>query len=188
MILRVINAYPEDEHLNVARIDNYIMEILGLSEGDTIEIIGNCKTVAKCMPLYKSENGKGIIRLNQLCKINTGVDQDEFVIIKKNNAISANSVTIIPIENIPDIEYPFVSTNLMGLAVVKGELMLIPFDVRKAIFQIVDVEYDYLNFESAFITQNTSIYFLNAKTIENKEKYYSVNIKDPKANEVILTQ
>ena len=37
---------------------------LNASTGDVIEIKGKRRTVAKCLPLYPSDEGKGIIRID----------------------------------------------------------------------------------------------------------------------------
>ena len=42
------------------------MDALSASTGDVVEIKGKRKTVAKCLPLYPSDEGKGIIRVDGL--------------------------------------------------------------------------------------------------------------------------
>ena len=66
--LKVLEAYTRDVGRGVARIDYDSMDSLGASTGDVIEIRGKRRTVAKCLPLYPSDEGKGIIRVDGLTK------------------------------------------------------------------------------------------------------------------------
>lgn len=62
--LKVLEAYTRDVGRGVARIDYDSMDTLNASTGDVIEIKGKRRTVAKCLPLYPSDEGKGIIRID----------------------------------------------------------------------------------------------------------------------------
>ena len=68
--LKVLEAYTRDVGRGVARIDYDSMDNLGASTGDVIEIKGKRRTVAKCLPLYPSDEGKGIIRIDGLGRNN----------------------------------------------------------------------------------------------------------------------
>jgi len=64
--LKVLEAYTRDVGRGVARIDYDSMDTLNASTGDVIEIKGKRRTVAKCLPLYPSDEGKGIIRIDNV--------------------------------------------------------------------------------------------------------------------------
>ena len=53
--LKVLEAYTRDVGRGVARIDYDSMDSLSASTGDVVEIKGKRKTVAKCLPLYPSD-------------------------------------------------------------------------------------------------------------------------------------
>mgnify|MGYP003684696459 CR=1 FL=1 len=53
--LKVLEGYTRDVGRGVARIDYDSMDTLNASTGDTIEIKGKRRTVAKCLPLYPSD-------------------------------------------------------------------------------------------------------------------------------------
>src|ERR671910_553292 len=53
--LKVLEAYTRDVGRGVARIDYDSMDSLTASTGDVIEIRGKRRTVAKCLPLYPSD-------------------------------------------------------------------------------------------------------------------------------------
>ena len=71
--LKVLEAYTRDVGRAVARIDYDTMDSLNASTGDIIEIQGKRRTVAKCLPLYPSDEGKGIVRVDGLVRNNAGL-------------------------------------------------------------------------------------------------------------------
>ncbi len=56
--LIVLEAYSNDIGRGIARIGLKLMNTLGLSQGDTIEIKGKRRTFAKCLPLYPPDEEK----------------------------------------------------------------------------------------------------------------------------------
>ena len=79
--LKVLEAYTRDVGRGTARIDYDTMGSLGVSTGDIIEIKGKRRTVVKCLPLYPSDEGKGIVMLDGLvsnkCKEDQGCSGGE---------------------------------------------------------------------------------------------------------------
>ncbi|MDC8452603.1 MAG: AAA family ATPase, partial [Candidatus Nitrosotalea sp.] len=71
--LKILEAYTRDVGRGVTRIDYESMDALGASTGDILEITGKRRSVARCLPLYPSDEGKGIIRVDGLGRNNTGV-------------------------------------------------------------------------------------------------------------------
>lgn len=64
--LKVLEAYTHDVGKGVARMDYDAMGALGATTGDIIEIKCKRRTVAKCLPLYPSDEGKSTIRIDGL--------------------------------------------------------------------------------------------------------------------------
>ena len=99
--LKVLEAYTRDVGHGVSRIDYESMASLSASTGDIIEIKGGKRrTVAKCLPLYPSDEGKGIVRVDGLIRNNAGVAIGDTVIVRKikaapqrNNSCSIGSNT-----------------------------------------------------------------------------------------------
>src|SRR5437867_6934831 len=77
------------------------MDSLSASTGDVIEIRGKRRTVAKCLPLYPSDEGKGIIRVDGLVRNNAGVAIGDTVVVRKIKAVPAEKVIVAPLESIP---------------------------------------------------------------------------------------
>src|SRR5574337_2089658 len=67
--LTVLEAYTRDVGRGIARIDNEMMEKLGLSKNDIMEIKGKRRTVARCMfPLTGSQLAVERMHLEQARK------------------------------------------------------------------------------------------------------------------------
>ena len=92
--LKVLEAYTRDVGRGVARIDYDSMDSLSASTGDVIEIRGKRRTVAKCLPLYPSDGGKGINRVDGLVRNNSGVGVaiGDTMLVRKIEAVPAEKV------------------------------------------------------------------------------------------------
>ena len=72
--LKVVEAREQrDVGRNIARIDNKTTNILGVTVGDVVEIIGKRNTAAKVWPAYPEDQGRGIIRIDGYIRNNSGV-------------------------------------------------------------------------------------------------------------------
>ena len=81
--LKVLEAYSTDVGRGVVRIDQNSLNLLSLSEGDSVEIIGKDKTVeAKCLALLPYDEGGGIIRVDPHISKSIGVSIGETVNIR----------------------------------------------------------------------------------------------------------
>ena len=64
------------------------MDSVSVSTGDIVNIGGGKRrTVAKCLPLYPSDEGKGIIRVDGLVRNNAGVAIGDTVVVRKIKAV-----------------------------------------------------------------------------------------------------
>ena len=87
--LKILEAYTRDVGRGVARLDYDSMDSLSASTGDVIEIRGKRRTVAKCLPLYPSDEGKGIVRVDGLVRNNSGVHYRRYCSSKENQGSSS---------------------------------------------------------------------------------------------------
>src|ERR687884_2022809 len=119
--LKVLEAYTRDVGRGVARIDYDSMDSLNASTGDVIEIKGkDRRTVAKCLPLYPSDEGKGIIKGDGLVRNNAGVAIGDTVVIRKIKAVPAEKVIVAPLEAIPPIDERYLADALESVPLIKG--------------------------------------------------------------------
>lgn len=64
IIIQVAQAYPRDTGRGIARLEKDLMQRLGATSGDIIEIRGKDKCYAIVWPGYADDTGKGIIRID----------------------------------------------------------------------------------------------------------------------------
>jgi Cell division protein 48 (CDC48), N-terminal domain len=90
--LRVLAAYARDIGRGVARIDGRSMNVLGLSDGDIVEIIGKKDgTDARCYQLLPSDEDQSITRIDPALRKIIGVTIDDTVTLRK---IAGSAVSV----------------------------------------------------------------------------------------------
>ena len=63
----------------------------------------------KCLPLYPSDQGKGIVRVDGLVRNNAGVAIGDTVIVRKIKGVPAEKVIVAPLEAIPPVDERYLS-------------------------------------------------------------------------------
>jgi len=96
--LRVADALQRDVGRGIARIDPKVVQELGLTSGDVVQIIGKRKTNALCWPAHEQDYGKGIVRIDGYLRNNAGVSIDDKVTIRKIDAKIAERLALAPTE------------------------------------------------------------------------------------------
>lgn len=125
LTLRVSEALSKDVGRGIARIDPGDMEKINAQVGDTIEIEGKKKTVAKIMPTYVENRGKGVIQMDGLIRENAQIGLDEKVLIQKTFHKPAEKVVLSPttlmrtMSGSRDIRY--IGRLLEGLPLCEGD-------------------------------------------------------------------
>lgn len=94
--IQVANARPEDAGSGLARISAQVMAELGISEGDTIEIIGKRSTPSRAILSYREDEGLDVLRLDGLQRANAGVGSGDFVEIAKAESRPAQRIVLAP--------------------------------------------------------------------------------------------
>ena len=123
-----------------ARIDYESMDSLSASTGDIIEIKGGKRrTVAKCLPLYPSDEGKGIIRIDGLSRNNAGVAIGDTVEITKVKALPAEKIIVAPLEAIPPVDERYLADALESMPLIKGDNVMVPYFGGRLTFEVIDV-------------------------------------------------
>jgi len=153
--LRVLEAYTRDVGRGVARIDYSTMDILNASTGDVIEIKGKRRTVAKCLPLYPSDEGKHIIRIDGLGRTNSEIAIGDNVSIKKVNALAAQEVIISALESVPPIDERYLADALESVPLIKGSNVMVPYFGGRLTFQVIGIT---PAADAVVVTQKTSFH------------------------------
>ena len=94
--VQVASLPPADSGRGFARLPDKLMEELGLSEGDVIEIIGKRSTAARAIRPYGEDEGIDIIRLDGLQRANAGVGSGDYVEVRKGESKPATRVVFAP--------------------------------------------------------------------------------------------
>ena len=94
--LQVANARPDDSGRGLARVPRAMMNALGLTEGDVVEIIGKRATPARAVLPYPEDEGLDIMRLDGLQRANAGIGSGDFVEIRKAESKPAQRVVFAP--------------------------------------------------------------------------------------------
>ena len=94
--VQVASLPPADSGRGFARLSDGLMEELGLSEGDVIEIVGKRTTAARAIRPYGEDEGIDIIRLDGLQRANAGVGSADYVEVRKAESKEATKVVFAP--------------------------------------------------------------------------------------------
>jgi transitional endoplasmic reticulum ATPase len=113
------------------------MKLLGADAGDIVEIQGGKKSVAKCFPLYPSDEKKGIIRLDGLTRTNVGITIGDSIQVKKIKATSAEKIIISPLDSIPAIDAKYLSSALENIPLTKDDIIMVPYFGGKLTFKVL---------------------------------------------------
>ena len=122
--LKILEAYTRDVGRGVARLDYESMDSLSTSTCDVVEIGGKRRTITKCLPLYPSDEGKGIVRVDGLV---TGVAIGDTVVVRKIKAVPAEKVIVAPLEAIPPIDEHYLADALERVPLIKGDNVMVPY-------------------------------------------------------------
>ncbi len=91
------------------------------------------------MPLYPSDEGKGIIRVDGLVRNNLGVAVGDKVEVRKIKAVPAEKIIVAPLEAIPPIDERYLADSLENTPLIKGDNIMVPYFGGKLTFQVIGV-------------------------------------------------
>ncbi len=125
LVLRIIDARPEDIGRGIAKLAPEDLEALGLAIGDMVSLTGKRRTVAKAMRTYVKDSNKGFIALDQVLRTNAQTALAEQVTVQKIAVQTAQRVVLAPVAAVPakvtDEELKELLRLLEGLPVAVGD-------------------------------------------------------------------
>jgi transitional endoplasmic reticulum ATPase len=125
--LRVAEALQEDVGRGIARIDTSVMQLLGISQGDVVEIEGRKSTGAIAFEAYPQDVGLKIIRMDGLLRANAGANIGDFVKVKRISPPPAKRVVLAPAQ--PGVRITvrggMVVQHLLGRPVKRGDVIVL---------------------------------------------------------------
>ncbi|HZX20393.1 MAG TPA: AAA family ATPase, partial [archaeon] len=139
--LRVEEPDPSHVGRNIITLDRQTKDDLGVTSGDIIEITGAQKTAAVIWPARQEDEGRGIIRMDNLIRRNAGVGLGEKVILKKAEFAEAKRVVLAPTQEVRIIASGYdriLKKNFIGRPLHKGDRVLISVFGSGFIYQVID--------------------------------------------------
>ncbi len=159
LMVRVLEAEPQDVGKGIGRLDPEIMEKLGLENGDIIYVEGKRKTVVRVAQGRSHDRGLGIIRLDTITRKNIGIRIGDKVFIEKTTAKPAVSIKLAPSKYYAPIEADIVhriKTRLINRVVLEEDLVGVRFANQLIPFKVVHTRPR----GPVIITKNTNIVLL----------------------------
>lgn len=141
LTLRVAEGQSKDVGRGIARIDPQDFERIGAAIGDIVAISGKRTTVAKVMPAYHADRGKGIVQIDGIIRENAQASLDEKVRIHKVDHQIAKRITLAPLgsrQTLPrGSDSRYVARLLEGLVVTEGDRVRVNlFGTRSVDFSV----------------------------------------------------
>lgn len=125
MPLRVTEALGKDVGRGIARLDPKDLGRLGAEVGDILSIEGERTTVAKAMPAFSENRGKGILQIDGVTRGNAKVGLDQKVKVSKITGAPAARIVIRPVGELPALrkngDNRYVGRLLEGLPLLVGD-------------------------------------------------------------------
>ncbi len=144
LTLRVAEAQARDVGRAIARMDPRDLERMGAAIGDIVEIVGKERAVAKAMPAYVAERGKGLVQIDGILRENAQASLDEKVSVQVVEHQPARNIVLAPVEAVkawPGGRYTrYLAQKLEGLPVTAGDRLRVDlFGTRAQDFTVAEV-------------------------------------------------
>ena len=153
--LRVADALQRDVGRGIARIDPKVVQELGLTSGDVVQITGKRKTNALCWPAHEQDYGKGTVRIDGYLRNNAGVSIDDKVTIRKIDAKIAERLTLAPTEPLRIVGgEEYLSQLLEGRVLSRGDY--VPINIMGRTVNLV-VTNTTPTAEAVIVTEGTEV-------------------------------
>ncbi len=154
--VKALRSYTRDVGKNIARIDPKTMDLLGVSLGAVVEVVGERRTVCRCMPLFKGDLNKEIVRLDVLMRENSGLEVGDDASIRRIEVVFAEKISLAPLiyfKGVEDIDDQLVKESLIGIPFVLGDKFMLQFGLESMPFVVLDAK------------PRAEAYLINDKTI-----------------------
>ncbi len=137
--LKVAETNPKFVGRGMALVDPKVMEEIGLSAGDVIEISGKKKSYVLLWSSQSEDYGKGLIRIDGYTRNNIGIGIDDSVTIRKVSVKKAEQVILAPTEelNIVGLE-EYLPELLEGRVIAKGDIVPLNIMGRRIGFAVTN--------------------------------------------------
>ncbi|MDP2666985.1 MAG: CDC48 family AAA ATPase [Candidatus Diapherotrites archaeon] len=100
IVLKVQEPSPTHVGRNIVTLDRKSKQLLAITSGDIVEIEGSKKTAAIVWPARTEDEGKDIIRMDNLIRYNAGVNLGEKVSVRPAQFKEAQKVVLAPTQDV----------------------------------------------------------------------------------------
>src|SRR6476661_3526079 len=123
VLLKIAEAEQRDIGRKIARIDPQVVESLGISSGDALELSsGGKKTTVLSWPARESDRGKGLIRIDGYTRNKLDVGMNDTLDVRKVESKDAKSITFAPTEPLRIVgAEEYLAEYLDGALMTKGD-------------------------------------------------------------------
>jgi len=120
--LKVGESVGKDVGRGIARIDPADMNRLGIDVGDTVDVVGQRRTICKVLPTFKEHRGKAHVQIDGIARGNCGTGINESVVLRPVSAKPAVEVVLAPQGNsLSNRDLEYIGTLLDGLPAIAGD-------------------------------------------------------------------
>ncbi|MBU7028872.1 MAG: CDC48 family AAA ATPase [Theionarchaea archaeon] len=123
--LKVASAQQQDFGRGLVRIDRRHQQVLGVKQGDVVEIEGDRITSAVVVDSYPNDRGLDIVRIDGLTRKNARTSMGEYVKIRKAYVQEAKQVVLAPTQKNMHLMMPgnIILQNILGRSLKKGDII-----------------------------------------------------------------
>ena len=139
LTLTVMEAMTSDAGHGIARMDQATADKMNIVTGDTVELRGKRRTVARFLPFPGQNNRKDTIQIDGLVRNNSGIAIGDTISIRKIKSVAAEKIVVAPLEAIPPIDERYLADALENVPLIKGDNVLVPYFGGRLTFQIIGV-------------------------------------------------
>ncbi|MBI4043196.1 MAG: CDC48 family AAA ATPase [Candidatus Diapherotrites archaeon] len=139
--LRVQEPSPTHVGRNIVTLDRKTKSLLGITSGDIVEIEGTKKTAAVVWPARAEDEGKEIIRMDNLIRHNAGVGLGEKVNVRPAQYKEAQKVVLAPTQEVRIIASGYdriLKKTFIGRPLARGDNVWISVLGSGFIYRVVD--------------------------------------------------
>lgn len=141
LTLKVAEAGSKDVGRGIVRFDPADFKKIGVEVGDVVAIKGKRETVAKVLPAYMEDRGKGLIRSDGITRDNAKAGIDEKVSVRKMEFSPAQSIVVAPLTVMRSHDARYIGSLLEGLPLVEGDTVRARlFGTRTQDFSVVSTK------------------------------------------------
>ncbi len=97
LTLRVAEGLNRDVGRGLVRLDPADLDALGLGAGDTVRVLGKGSSVARALPAYAEDRGRGQVQMDGILRENAQAGLGERVEIAKVACSAASTVVLVPL-------------------------------------------------------------------------------------------